>query len=321
MARAATADAGRGRDATRPGEVSAAGWRDVLLRVKRQIAADHVLIIAAGVAFYALLAVFPALAALVSVCGLVLDPSSVTQQLESLRGVVPGQAVDLMLGQLQGLAQTPRGALGWGVAGGVLLALWTASAGVRALIKALNVAYDAEERRSFLRRAGLALLLTLCAIAVAIVALAAIVVLPAAQGFVGEDSWLRGAIQVARWPLVAVLFGLGAAVIYRYGPCRRRARWAWVIWGAVIATVLWLVGSAAFSWYVSHFGSYNRTYGSMGAVVILLLWFLLSSFVLLIGAEINAELERQTRRDTTVGPSRPLGERGARVADSVGRSP
>jgi membrane protein len=289
---AGTRNAGRG--VRRPRELSASGWWDVLRAVKDGVSEDRLTIIAAGVAFYALLAVFPALAALVSLYGLMFDPQAVVQQLESMRGVLPAQAIDLVLRQMQSL-QGDRGALGWGVAGGLLLALWTSSVGVRALIKALNAAYDTSEQRGFLKRAGLSLLLTLCAIVVVSIAIAAIVVLPASAGLAGEGSGLGGVIQVLRWPLVAAMFGFGAAVIYRYGPCRPRPAWRWVSWGAAIATALWLVGSALFSWYVSNFGRYNETYGSMGAIVILLLWFLLSAFVVLVGAEINVELERRRR--------------------------
>jgi membrane protein len=298
MATAASTREGQGFGAGRPRHVSAGGWRESLARIRNQVAEDRLTVIAAGVAFFALLAVFPALATLVSIYGLVFDPQAITQQLESLRGVVPGRAVDLMLGQVQFL-QSHRGALGWGAAGGVLITLWTSSAGVRALIKALNAAYDINERRSFLKRAGLSLLLTLCAIGVVLVAIAAVVVLPASAGLAREGSWATGLIQVLRWPLVAAVFWLGAAVIYRYGPCRPRPAWRRVSWGAGAATLLWLVGSGLFSWYVSNFGRYNETYGSMGAVMILLLWFLLSAFAVLLGAEINVELER--RRNASAG--------------------
>jgi membrane protein len=289
-----TADAaeGHGSGVDRAQDISTGGWWNAFLRLKEKIAEDRLTIIAAGVAFYALLAVFPALATLVSIFGLAFDPQAVTQQLESLRGVVPGRALDLMLGQVQSL-QSERRALGWGLAGGILVTLWISSVGVRALIGALNAVYATDSRRSYARRAALALGLTLCAIGVTAVAIAAIVILPAAAGLVGEGSWLGGLIQVLRWPVIAAVFWLGTAVIYRYGPCRERPAWRWVNWGATIATLVWLIGSALFSWYVSSFGRYNETYGSMGAVVILLLWFLLSAFVILVGAEINVELERR----------------------------
>jgi len=278
-------------DDRRSRQNAAMGWRDLLVEVKEKIQKDRLGIIAAGVGFYGLLAVFPALAALVSIYGLVFDPQTVTQQLELMRGAVPSQAVDVLLKQLQGL-QGDRTSLGWSAAGALLITLWTSSVGVRALIEALNVTYDTHERRSFIERAGLALLLTVCAIASAAVAVAGIVILPVAAQLVGEGSWMKGLVQWLRWPAIAALFGLGAAIIYRFGPCRPRAEWRDVAWGALDATVLWVLGSAAFSWYVSNFGRYNEVYGSMGAVVILLLWFFLSAFVLLVGAEINAALER-----------------------------
>ena len=276
-------------------DISAGGWWNLLLRVKHQVDEDRLTIIAAGVAFYALLAVFPALAALVSIYGLAFDPQAIAQQLESLGGFVPRRALDLMLDRVQSL-QDERSALGWGVAGGILVTLWISSVAVRALIRALNAVYATDSRRSYLRRAALALGLTLCAVGVTLVAIAAIVVLPAAAGLVGEGSWLGGLVQVLRWPVIAAVFWLGTAVIYRYGPCRDRPDWRWVNWGATFATLVWLTGSALLSWYVSSFGRYQELYGSMGAVVILMLWFLLSAFVILVGAEINVELERRHGR-------------------------
>ncbi len=278
-----------------PRDLTRSGWLDVLRRVKEQIAADRLSVIAAGVAFYALLAVFPALSALVGLSGLLFDPHQVGRQVSSLGGVVPAEAVKLLMGQLRDLSQSDRTALGLGVAGGLLLALWSSSAGVRTLMKALNVAYDVRERRGFLRRTGLALALTLGVVVGGVVAIGAVVVLPAILHFVGLGDVLRGVVSLARWPIVAALFWLGAAVMYRYGPSRSPPKWLWVTWGASVATVLWLVGSALFSWYVSSFGNYNETYGSIGGVVILLMWFLLSAFSLLIGAELNAELERQAK--------------------------
>jgi membrane protein len=271
---------------------AAADWWTILREVKHRVEEHRLPITSAGLAFYALLSVVPALATLVSAYGLAFDADDVTRQLAALRGVVPGSALDLVLDQVGALQSHPR-ALGWSVAGGLLLTLWTSSVGVRALIRALNTVYDTDRQRSFVMRAGLSLMLTLGAIAVALVAIAAVVVLPAAAGFAGESSWLSGLVQQLRWPVLAGVFWLGAAVIYRYGPCRRPAAWRWVSQGAAVATMLWLAGSGAFSWYVSNFGRYNETYGSMGAVVILLLWLLLSAFTLLVGAEFSAELERR----------------------------
>ncbi len=211
--------------------------------------------------------------------------------------------------------------LGVGAIVATLFALWSASAGMRTTMQALDVAYNEEERRDTIRFYATALALTLGAIVAAAVAIAVVVALPAVIRFLGLGTLLENVISYARWPLLAVGMVIGLAVLYRYGPDRREPRWRWVSGGAVFATLMWLIGSALFSLYVSHFGNYNKTYGSMAAVVILLTWFLLTSYVLLVGAEINAEMERQTRKDTTAGGARPLGQRGARAADTVGRTP
>jgi membrane protein len=291
----------RGRGAETPKDIPKRGWRDILMRVKRQMAEDRLSIVAAGVAFYALLAVFPALIALVALYGLAFDPKQVSEQVAALSGMLPPQAADILLGQLQDLTATRSGALGLGAIGGLVLALWSASAGVRTLMEALNVAYDEQESRGFVSYYGTAILLTLGAILGVIAAIAVVVALPVVVRFLGLGSLLEGVIAFARWPILAIAMMAGLAVVYRYGPSREQPRWSWVSAGALIATLLWIAGSALFSLYVTSFGSYNETYGSMGAVIILLTWFLLSAYAILIGAEINSEMERQTRKDTTTG--------------------
>ena len=312
---------GRGRGAETPGAIPRSGWRDIVLRVKERMSKDRLSIIAAGVAFYGLLAIFPTLIALVAIYGLVADPQQVETQVTSLSAMLPPEASKILLGQLHDLVQTDQKALGVGAIGGIFLALWSASAGVRTLMEALNVAYNEQEKRGTVRFYATALALTLAAIVGAIVLIAIIVALPLAAKFLGLGSQMETVIAYARWPVVAVAMMIGLAVMYRYGPSRRQPRWKWVSWGAVIATLLWIVGSALFSLYVSKFGNYNETYGSMGAVVILLMWFLISAYVVLIGAEINAEMERQTRKDTTTDGPRPIGQRRAYAADTVGHTP
>jgi membrane protein len=211
--------------------------------------------------------------------------------------------------------------LGVGSIVAVLVALWSASAGMRTLMTALDVAYAEKETRGTVRFYGASVLLTLGAVIGAIVALVTIVAVPAALGFVGLGERLENLVSYARWPLLAGVMLVGLAIVYRYGPARAKAQWRWVSWGAVIATLLWLAASALFSLYVTQFGDYNKTYGSMGAVVILMTWFLLTAYIFLIGAEINAEMERQTRKDTTEGAGKPLGRRGAHAADTVGHTP
>jgi membrane protein len=316
----AVALASRGREASRPGEIPSRGWLDIAKRVKRQIREDKLSIIAAGVAFYGLLAVFPGLVALVGIYGLVADPAQIERQMSAVSAMLPPQAAEVLLTQLHDLASTDRTALGFGAIAGLLLALWSASAAVRTLMEALNVAYDEEESRGFIRFYGTALLLTLAGIVGVILAIGLVVALPAVLGLAGPSSVVDILLRIVRWPILALLAIVGFAVVYRYGPSRREPRWRWVSWGATVAVALWIVGSALFSLYVTRFGSYNETYGAAGAVVILLMWFLLSSYAILMGAEINAATERQTRKDTTAGGDKPMGARGAYTADTVGQA-
>ena len=267
------------------------GWRQFLGRIRKQVLDERLNVIAAGVAFYGLLATFPAITAVVSVYGLLFDPRQATRQLTSLSTVLPHQAAELALNQLTVIAAAGHTALGLGVAGSLLIALWSSSAGVRALMMALNVAYGEEERRGAFTRVCISLLLAMGAIAGGLVTLALIVFLPVISSAASLDDPLRSALEWIRWPVIAASFWLGIALVYRFGPDRDAAHWSWKNWGALCAVVLWLVGSALFAWYVSRFGSYNRIYGSLGAVVVLLMWFLLSSWSVLVGAEVNAILE------------------------------
>ena len=279
-----------------PEHIPARGWWNITKRVNRQIKQDRLSIIAAGVAFYGLLAVFPGLIALVGLYGLAFDPQQVERQIAALSGILPEEAAAVLLAQLSDLTTTDRTSLGIGAIGGLLLALWSASAGMRTLMEALNIAYDEEEKRGVFRFYGTALLLTLAAILGAVVAIGMVIALPVVLKLIGLAEVLKWLIAVAAWPILAGMMLLGLAIVYRYAPSRTQPRWRWVSWGAVIATVLWVLGSALFSLYVARFANYNETYGSVGAVVILLMWFLLSSYAVLIGAELNAEMERQTRR-------------------------
>jgi membrane protein len=308
---------GRGRSADRPQQIPARGWIDILKRSWREMSEDNISIIAAGVAFYALLAIFPALGAALSIYGFFADPADVSEQLASMGGMLPGDAQSLLQGQLSELTSQPKAALSFGALFGVLLALWSASAGVKTLMTALNIAYEEEEKRGLIRYHAAALAMTLGAIVSALVAIALVAVLPPLIEALPLPDWLHWALSLVRWPILAVLVMIGLAVLFRYGPSRNKARWNWVSAGAIAATVLWIVGSLLFSWYAANFANYNETYGSVGAIVALLMWFYLTAYVVLLGAELNAEMERQTRRDTTRGPREPMGERGARMADTV----
>jgi membrane protein len=311
----------RGREASAPREIPARGWRDILWRVKERISRDNLSIISAGVAFYALLAIFPGLIALVGLYGLLFDPHHVADHLSALTAVLPGEAADLIGEQLAEVTTMERTSLGVGSIAAILLALWSASAGMRTLMTALDVAYAEEEKRGMFTFYGTSFLLTLGAVLGAIVAIGTIVAVPVALGFLGLGERLENLLAYGRWPLLAAVMLVGLAIVYRYGPDRRKPQWRWVSWGAVIATLVWIIGSALFSLYVSLFGDYNKTYGSMGAVVILMTWFLLTAYIFLIGAEINAEMERQTHKDTTDSGNRPLGARQAHAADTVGHTP
>lgn len=311
-----TAD--RGRSATRPREIPAKGWKDILYRLKDELNKDNVSIVAAGVAFYGLLAIVPALAALVFIYGIVADPQDVQQQLNALGGMLPQQARDLLNQQLSKITAHSRTALSAGAIGGLLLTLWSAAKGMKTLMEALNVAYDEEEDRGFIKLNLTALALTLGAILLGVVATALVVAVPVLFGGLGLGDTVKTWVSVLRWPVLAVFVILGLAVVYHYGPDRSRPRWQWVSWGAVVATVLWIIASIGFAFYVRNFGSYNETYGSMGAVIVLLMWFFITAYIVLLGAELNAELEHQTTRDTTKEGNQPLGRRGAYAADTVG---
>src|ERR671918_1645503 len=310
----------RGRHADRPSQIPKSGWRDILLRTKREISDDHVSLIAAAVAFYGLLALFPAIAALISLWALLFDPQQIEQQIETLSGLLPPEAAAIIEDQARKVAEDVGG-LSIGAAGGILLALYGASKGMKALMEGLNIIYDEQEERGFIKLNLIALGLTLLVILAMIVALGAIIIVPILLGAVGLGPVAETLANLLRWPLLFVVALFALAIIYRYGPSRAQPRWRWVSWGAAVATIIWIIGSIAFSIYVQNFGSYNETYGSIGAVVILLMWFWLSSFTVLLGAELNSEMEHQTERDSTTGEPQPRGRRGAYVADHVGEVP
>ncbi|TCT03550.1 YihY/virulence factor BrkB family protein [Aquabacter spiritensis] len=314
----AAREPGRGRTATSPLGIPRRGWRDILVRTFKEFFSDRVLGLSAGVTFYTLLAVFPALGAFISLYGLFFDPSHVQQQLDAASWVLPGGAIEVLREQTTRIVATGGSTLGFGFAVGLGTALWSANAGTKAMIEALNIAYEEEERRSFLMRTAVSLIFTVAGILFAILALASVVALPVATRLISLETGTEWLVSNVRWPLLALAIGFAITVIYRYGPCRVRARWRWVSLGSVVAALLWLAVSAAFSWYVANFGSYNETYGSLGAVMGFMTWIWLSVTVILFGAELNAEIEHQTALDTTTGPPRPMGRRGATMADTLG---
>ena len=311
---------GRGRDAMRPGEIPARGWVDVAVRVRTALGAHRVSLLAAGVALFGLLAAFPALAAIVSIYGLFASPADVAGHLQSLSGVIPADALEIVRNQLSDVASQQSTALGFGVALSLLVALWSTRKGIVALMMACNAAYGETERRGFFTKIGVSMGLTFGAIVYFIVALTIGAAVPLAAEALFQNDILVSLANAVRWVLLWLFVVFGLAVIYRYAPSRTRARWRWVSWGSAMAATLWIAGSLLFELYVRNFGSYGETYGALAGAVVLLLWLYLSAFFVILGAEINAELEHQTERDSTIGPEAPLGERGAYVADTVGEA-
>lgn len=306
-----------GAQAERPAEIPPRGWFQILKRALREAKEDQISLAAAGVAFYAFLSIFPAMLAALAVYGLLAEPGQVQQQLNSISGALPEQARQILTDQLSSLASGQQGALTIGLVISVLLALWTASGGVAGLMQAINIAYDERETRGFVKLRGTALLLTLGAILFVLLSVALVAVLPVVLNQVGLGAAGRIAVQVLRWALLLGFVLAALAVLYRYAPSRNAPRFRWVTLGAVVATVLWILGSVGFSLYVNNFGSYQKTYGAIAGVIVLLLWLYLSSYTVLLGAEVNSEAEHQTAKDTTVGEPRPMGSRDAVKADTV----
>ncbi len=314
---AAAAGEGRGRTADSPGQIPARGWWDILKRTFAEVSNDRVLTEAAGITFYALLALFPAIAAMVSIYGLFAEPATIADHLDVLGGVVPGGGMQIIEEQVKRLASKGDAALGIGAVIGLLTALWSSNQAMKAFVDALNVVYDEREERSFLYRTVLTLSFTVAGILFILLAMGSVVVLPIALNFVGLGDTTETLLSLARWPLMLAVVALFLACLYRFGPDRDRARWRWVTWGSAVASFGWLAVSAGFSYYVTNFGNYNETYGSLGAVIGFMTWIWISSTVVLVGAELDAEMEHQTARDTTEGPERPIGARGAKMADEV----
>jgi membrane protein len=309
---------GRGRHATHPLQIPWRGWYDILWRTYREMNSDRLLSIAGGVSFFVLLAIFPAVTALVSAYGLFFNTSTITDNLSLLNDVVPDNVLSIVHEQTSRIASNSGRALSVGFVVGIVASLWSAMSGVKAIIDALNVIYEQKEGRNILKLNLVALVFTLAGFAAFLLAIAAIVVLPLILSPIGLGSMTETLTRIARWPVLLVVLLIGLAVLYRYGPDRRAARWQWVSVGSVFAAVTWIVASFLFSWYLTSFANYNATYGSLGAVVGLMIWLWISTIVVLLGAELNAEIEHQTARDSTVGDEKPLGVRGAVMADTVG---
>ncbi|MBW6393344.1 YihY/virulence factor BrkB family protein [Billgrantia antri] len=308
----------RGRHAEHPNQIPGPGWLDVVWRVKAQLSEDRVSMLAAGIAFHALLSLFPAIGAVVSLWALAFDPAEMARQIGELSRFMPAGGARLIHEQAQAVSENTDTGLSLAAIAGLLLAMLLASRGVGGLMVGLSVVYGEVDRRGLVQRMLVTAALTFGLIVVSLVATMFVALYPMVVAWFLLDGPLVTLVKWLRWPALLPLMMLVIAVLYRYGPYRRSPRWEWVGLGTVTATLLWLLGSAALSLYVGQVADMDELYGSLGAVVVLMLWFWLSAYVVLLGAEINAEMERQTRHDTTVGEPRPMGERGAYAADTLG---
>src|SRR5262245_11520482 len=311
---------GRGRKARTPIHIPWRGWKDILIRGYRAIQQDRLLSLAAGVVFYSLLALFPAIAAGVSVYAFFSDANSITNNLSLLADIIPGSSLDLLREEITRIAGRSDGRLTFGFLIGFGIALWSANAGMKAIFDALNIIYDEEEKRGIIWLNLVSLFFTLCGIGGMLIAIGMVVVFPLVLAALGWSSLDAPLIAILRWPAMFVLVLAALAILYRYGPSRRTPKWRWISVGSVFAASAWLLVSSLFSWYLGNFANYNATYGALGAVVGLMMWMWLSTIVVLVGAVLNSEIERQTAIDSTVGSGRPLGARGAVVADTVGQA-
>jgi membrane protein len=306
-----------GANANRPRDIPKRGWWQVSKRAWAESKTDQVPLLAAGVAFFSFLSLFPMMIAAVTVYGLVASRETVARQAEQLTEALPRDAASLITSQMSAIISTPEQSLGLGLIIALALALWSASGGVGNMMTAVNVAYDEEETRGFVKRKVLALGFTLGAILFAAVAVGLIAVTPVLLDQFVPSGALRVLLEVGRWVLLLLAVMVALAVLYRFAPARNAPRFTWVSVGAAVATVIWLIASLGFSLYVDNFGSYGKTYGALAGVAVLMLWLWITAFVVLLGAEMNAESEQQTVKDTTVGDPEPLGRRGAIKADTL----
>ena len=319
--RKAAREPGRGRRALTPFSIPPRGWWDILRRVFTKVMEQNVSILSAGVAFYAMLALFPALGALVTVYALIADPADVATHFEQLSGILPVEVANIIGDQLTSLTERGEQRLGFGLLFGLLFAIWSARRGIDALVRAVTVAYEERETRGFIHMSVLTYVLTFGAVMLVVTTIALLVALPTLLAFLPLSGLASLAGRAGGWIVFFAVVMFALSTLYRYAPPRRSANWRWLSPGAFAATFLWIAGSAGFSIYVASFGSYNETYGTLGAIIVLLLWFFLSSYAIVLGAALNAEMEHQTARDTTVGGAQPMGERGAYVADTLGEIP
>ena len=305
----------RGEEAQWPHQIPLKGWLDIGKRVWHEMKIDHVQIVSAGVGFYFFLSIFPTIVAAISIYSLVLEPSQIQEQVSRLNLVMPDQAYGMITDFLRPILEQSKKEIGWGLFVSVMISIWSANKGTSALFQGINIAYDEIDNRGIIKKNLLTLLFTLAGLVIGLLSLLIVIFFPLLIDDIGLPAQIEKALTWLRWVILGFILIFTLSVVYKIAPNRRSPRFRWVSWGAIIGTILWLGGSMLFSWYVSNFGSYADLYGSFAAVAILLLWLFLTSFIILIGAEINSEMEHQTRYDTTIGEERPMGQRNAWHAD------
>jgi len=319
-ASAPSGDQGRGRRAVSPWQIPWRGWKDILIRTYQQVGEDRLLAVAAGVVFYGLLALFPAITALVSSYALFADANTINDHMTMLAGILPEGALGIVRDQVGRVLAQGEVRLGLAFLFSFLLAVWSANGGLKAIMDALNVVYDEDEKRGFFKLNAVSLAFTFGGLVAALLAIGSVVALPIVLSTIGLGAVTDALFRFGRWPVLVMTMLVGLAVLYRFGPSRRAAQWRWLSVGSVLATLAWLAGSAVLSFYLANYANYDATYGSLGAAIGLMMWMWMSTIVVLFGAELNSEIEHQTAADSTEGGNKPLGDRGAKMADTIGEA-
>lgn len=311
---------GRGRDANKPSQIPAKGWKDTLYRIKYEVGHDRISLISAAMSYYAFLAFVPAITAIVLMYAWINDPGEIATHIAKAGNFIPNEFQTILKDQLTALASKAQTTLGFSAITALLISLYSSSKACSAIIDGMNIIHEEEEKRNFFKRNLTSIGLTFIGIVLSVFAIVVVVAIPALLANFEFGDTIEKVVGGVSWLILLSLFSFYLSVIYRFAPCRKKPKWRWVSWGAMIASVFWAIASLMFSWYAAEFGEFNKTYGSLGAIVVLLMWLYISSFVILMGAEINAELEHQTAKDTTIGPPKPMGQRHATMADTVGES-
>ncbi len=310
----------RGRTADKPSELPAKGWKDILYRVKSEVKNNQIGLISAAMAYYALLAFVPAITTIVLMYAWISDPGEISNHISKVGKFIPSELQEILRTQLTALSSKAQSTLGLSAITGLLFSLWSSSKVSKAIIVAMNIVHDEKEERGFFKLNLSALGLTFLGALLGVMAIFVVVGLPAFIKFFNLSGALETGVAASSWLVLLTIFSFFLSMIYRYAPDRDEPKWKWVSWGAAISAILWAAASLLFSWYASKFGNFNKTYGSLGAVIVLMMWLYISSYVILLGGEINAEMEHQTKKDTTKGPAKPMGSRNATMADTLGES-